>query len=64
MKKKLEGMELEFQPQADRAAAAEKTVKHLEGRLGELKLTIEALQKQNSDLNRKLIAVTARRRKS
>ena len=53
MKLKLEGVEDEFKPVAARLRTAEQTVKNLEDRIRELKLTIEAIQKQNVELSKK-----------
>jgi len=53
LKAKIDGLEAEFKPMATRATTAEKTVEEQSDRIRELKLTIEALQKQNGELAKK-----------
>lgn len=50
VKTRLAGVEAEFKPQVARAKTAETTVAHLEDRVKELKLTVQALQTQNAKL--------------
>ena len=49
-KSKLESVESEFKPMVIRATTAEKTITHLEDRVKELKLTVQALQTQNAKM--------------
>lgn len=49
-KAKLAGVEAEFKPQVVRAQAAETKVAHLEDRVRELTVTIQALQTQNAKM--------------
>ena len=49
-KSKRAGIEAEFKPTATRATTAEKSVEHLEDRVKELKLTVQALQTQNAKM--------------
>lgn len=50
VKQKLAGVEAEFKPQVERAQAAETTVAHLEDRVKELMITVQALQTQNAKM--------------
>ncbi len=50
VKVKLASVEAEFKPQVVRAQTAETTVAHLEDRVKELKLTVQALQTQLAKL--------------
>lgn len=49
-KSKLAGVESQFKPVSTRATTAEKSVEHLEDRVKELKLTVQALQTQNAKM--------------
>lgn len=46
LKQKIAGLEAEFKPMASWAAAAEKTVEQQSDRIRELKVTVQALQKE------------------